>query len=256
MIEILLGSLLAVWGFTEAVDTKTVPEGGLNVSHGLTAAGPLRESLVVEPLSQLKYRNVVRQAYDYSCGSAALTTVLDYYLGLNLDERQVMEGLLHYGEAEKIAERRGFSLLDMKRLTTALGYQSGGFRADFKDLVSLEHPAIVPIEYAGFKHFVVLRKVHGGRVYVADPALGNLSFTQARFQDVWDQNVVFIVYPGERPPVNALALNEGDMRAVDDRTTSLLAFREFPLMAKFTGNQATQMGSADQLQETHYIRRK
>lgn len=92
MIEILLGSLLAVWGFTEAVDTRTVPEGGVNVSHGMTVAGPVRESVVVEPLSQLKYRNVVRQAYDYSCGSAALTTVLDYYLGLNLDERQVMEG--------------------------------------------------------------------------------------------------------------------------------------------------------------------
>ncbi|HLV19073.1 MAG TPA: C39 family peptidase [Pseudomonas sp.] len=256
MIEILLGSLLAVWGFTEAVETRTVPEGSLNVSHGLTVAGPIRESVVVEPLSQLKYRNVVRQAYDYSCGSAALTTVLDYYLGLNLDERQVMEGLLHFGEAEKIAERRGFSLLDMKRFTAALGYQSGGFRAEFKDLESLEHPGIVPIEYAGFKHFVVLREIRDGRVYVADPALGSISFTQARFEEVWDQNVVFIVYPGERPPVNALALSEQDLRLVDDRTTSLLAFREFPMLAKFTENQATQMGSAGQLLETQYIRRK
>lgn len=144
----------------------------------------------------------------------------------------------------------------MKRLTAALGYQSGGFRADFQDLVTLEHPAIVPIEYAGFKHFVVLRKVQEGRVYVADPALGNISFTQTRFQDVWDQNVVFIVYPGERPPVNALALSDADMRLVDDRTTSLLAFREFPVLAKFTENQATEIGSAGQLRETHYIRRK
>src|SRR5690606_7140065 len=87
-----------------------------------------------------------------------------------------------------------------------------GFRAEFKDLESLEHPGIVPIEYAGFKHFVVLREIRDGRVYVADPALGSISFTQARFEEVWDQNVVFIVYPGERPPVNALALSEQDLR--------------------------------------------
>ena len=85
-------------------------------------------------MSQLQFRNVIRQAYDYSCGSAALTSLLDYFLGRNLQERQVMEGLLQFGEADKIVERRGFSLLDMKRFVTALGYKSGGFRAAFADL--------------------------------------------------------------------------------------------------------------------------
>ncbi|MEG6939493.1 peptidase C39, partial [Pseudomonas aeruginosa] len=81
-----------------------------------------------------------RQAYYYSCGSAALTTLLDYYLWRNLEERQVMEGLLRDGEADKIVQRRGFSLLDMKRYAVALGYKSGGFRAEFSDLYALEHP--------------------------------------------------------------------------------------------------------------------
>ncbi|MBD7977468.1 MULTISPECIES: C39 family peptidase [Pseudomonas] len=253
MIEILLGSLLAVVGFTETVDTKPVREGTVNLTYGLTPAGQLRESVVLEPMNQLQFRNVIRQAYDYSCGSAALTTLLDYYLGRNLEERQVMEGLLHYGEAEKIAERRGFSLLDMKRFVAALGYESGGFRAEFDDLEGLEHPAIVPIEYAGFKHFVVVRDVRDDHVFVADPALGNISFTRARFEAVWDQNVLFIVYPGDNPSINALALDERDMRLVDDRTTSLLAFREFPQLAKFSQNQAAELGSGGGIQ---YIRRK
>lgn len=253
MIEILLGSLLAVVGFTETVDTKPVREGTVNLTYGLTPAGQLRESVVLEPMNQLQFRNVIRQAYDYSCGSAALTTLLDYYLGRNLEERQVMEGLLHYGEAEKIAERRGFSLLDMKRFVAALGYDSGGFRAEFDDLEGLEHPAIVPIEYAGFKHFVVVRDVRDEHVFVADPALGNISFTRARFEAVWDQNVLFIVYPGDKPSINALALDERDLRLVDDRTTSLLAFREFPQLAKFSQNQAVELGSSGDIQ---YIRRK
>ena len=83
------------------------------------------ERAIVQPFSEIRYRNIVRQAYDYSCGSAALTTILQHYLGRNFQERQVMEGLLHYGESDRIVDRRGFSMLDMKRLVTALGFPAG-----------------------------------------------------------------------------------------------------------------------------------
>lgn len=253
MIEILVGSLIGLFGFTEAVDTKPPPAGTVNISQPLLPNGPLRESVLLEPMSQLQFRNVIRQAYDYSCGSAALTTLLDYYLGRNLEERQVMEGLLRFGEAQKIVERRGFSLLDMKRFVAALGYKSGGFRAAFSDLDALEHPAIVPIEYAGFKHFVVVRDVYNDHVFVADPSLGNISFTRVRFEEIWDQNVLFVIFPSGNEPVNALALNDRDLRTIDDRTISLLAFREFPQVAKFTTDQADRLGSDGDIQ---YIRRK
>jgi len=189
------------------------------------------EFVNVEPLARQKFRNVVRQAYDYSCGSAALTTLLDFYLGRNFQERQVMEGLLRFGETERIIERRGFSLLDMKRLVTALGHPSGGFKAEAKDLLELDHPAIVPIEYAGFKHFVVLRTVYENRVYLADPALGNITFTLNRFLQVWDNNVLFIVFPNGHKPASGLELREEDMRYVSDFIIADNAYREFPLMA-------------------------
>ncbi|MES2818972.1 MAG: C39 family peptidase [Pseudomonadota bacterium] len=253
MIEILLGSLLGVWGVSEAVEIRAVPQGTVNLSQALQPNGPFRESVTLEPMSQLQFRNVIRQAYDYSCGSAALTTVLDYFLGRNLEERQVMEGLLRYGEADKIVERRGFSLLDMKRFVSALGYQSGGFRAEFADLDALEHPAIVPIDYGGFKHFVVVRDVHDDHVFVADPALGNISFTRSRFEAIWDQNVLFVIFPGAQAPHNALHLSDQDLRLVDDRSVSLLAFREFPQIGSFTARQASQVGSNGDIQ---HIRRK
>jgi uncharacterized protein len=253
MIEILLGSLIGVWGFTEAVDTKPPAPGTVYINQHLLPNGPLRETVTLEPMSQLQFRNVIRQAYDYSCGSAALTSLLDYFLGRNLQERQVMEGLLQFGEADKIVERRGFSLLDMKRFVTALGYKSGGFRAAFSDLDELEHPAIVPIEYAGFKHFVVVRDVYNDHVFVADPALGNISFTRVRFEEIWDQNVLFVIFPNGNEPPNALALTEQDLRIIDDRTVSLLAFRDFPQMTKFTENQATELGSGGDIR---FIRRK
>jgi predicted double-glycine peptidase len=253
MIEILLGSLIALFGFTDAVELKTPAPGTVNLTQTLVPNGPLRESVVLEPKSVAQFRNVIHQAYDYSCGSGALTTLLDYYLGRNLQEKQVMEGMLQYGEADKIAARRGFSLLDMKRYVGQLGYKSGGFKATIADLEELEHPALVPIIYAGFKHFVVVRDIHEGHVYVADPALGNISFTIPRFEAIWDGNVVFVIFPSGNEPPNALALSEHDLRIIDDQTLSLLAFREFPQMGKITSNEVDELGSNGDIR---FIRRK
>ncbi|MCP5160517.1 MAG: C39 family peptidase [Hahellaceae bacterium] len=229
MLLVLAGSLLA-FTITHEVRVLEPHKKGVvvyerSINHGNTF---IREDVVVEPLSEMRFRNIVRQAYDYSCGSAALTTLLQHYLGRNFQERQVMEGLLHYGESERIVERRGFSMLDMKRLASALGYPAGGFKAELADLMELDHPAIVPIHYAGFKHFVVVRTIRDNRIYIADPSMGNITFTLEDFKDKWDQNVLFVIFPGNTKPIDGLELREEDLRYVDDQTITYQAMREFP----------------------------
>jgi len=134
-------------------------------------------------------------------------------------------------------------MLDMKRLVTALGHPSGGFKAEASDLESLDHPAIAPIQYAGFKHFVVIRTVYDGRVYVADPSLGNISFTLHRFLEIWDDNVLFIVFPNGHKPASGLELHEEDMRFVSDYVIAENTFKEFPIF---------QVRSEHQLQNAIY----
>ena len=229
MLLVLAGSILTFPMVQEATEVEPFDRGTIVLEQKVDASPvELRWDTRVEPLVEQKFRNIVRQAYDYSCGSAALTTVLNFYVGRSLTERQVMEGLLHYGESERIVERRAFSMLDMKRLVTALGYPSGGFKAEIEDLMELDHPAIVPIDHAGFKHFVVLRTIRDGRVYLADPAVGNISFTVAQFQEKWDDNVLFIVFPGSDKPLDNLELKEEDLRFVDDQTMTLLAMQQIP----------------------------
>jgi predicted double-glycine peptidase len=180
--------------------------------------------IVVKPLSSTQFRGVVHQAFDYSCGSAALTTLLNGYMAQNKNEREVMDGMLKYGEYDRIVERRSFSLLDMKRYVNAIGFNSNGFRGTFHDLEVLDKPAIVPIAYAGFKHFVVFKTVKNGHVFVADPALGNISFTSKHFQDVWDSDIMFIITPSEGQPTNdLLELKDSDMRIIEDATINQFA---------------------------------
>ncbi|MGP4842680.1 C39 family peptidase [Marinobacter sp. 1Y8] len=229
MILVLAGSLLTFAIVQEATVQEPFERGTVVIEQDYDRTPQkLRNDVRIEPLVEQRYRNVVRQAYDYSCGAAALTTVLRFYLGRNLQERQVMEGLLHYGQSDRIIERRAFSMLDMKRLVTALGYPSGGFRATMADLKELDHPAIVPIKHAGFKHFVVVRAIQHDRIFIADPSVGNISFTLAQFEEKWDDNVLFIVFPGGEKPLDALELKEEDLRFIDDQTMTQLALDHIP----------------------------
>lgn len=250
MLETILGVLLIFTAIEQSAEVEPKPVGYVYYEHP-TKQGMVEErGVTVKPVSEFKYQNVVRQAYDYSCGSAALTTVLNGYLGRQLEERQIMDGLMKYGEYDKIVARRGFSLLDMKRLATALGHPSGGFRASVNDLMELDHPAIVPIHYSGFKHFVVLKKYQDGHVYVADPALGNISFTLAKFQEIWTDNVLFIVFPNGFEPQTGLELTEWDLRLLDDRTINQLAYREFPVFTLPIENQADRAASIVRVKRT------
>lgn len=175
-----------------------------------------RQQLTVKSVDALRSKNVVHQTYDYSCGSAALTTILDYYLGERVNEQQAMEGMLKYGEAEQIIARRGFSLLDMKLYVASLGYRAEGFHAQPEDLLTLTQPAIVPIQYGGYDHFVVFKGISEGHVALADPQFGNLTLTLERFIDIWKPEVVFIIYPREGiPPEKGLALTDQDLRYID-----------------------------------------
>lgn len=192
------------------------PEKEFRLPMGQIGPNVASFSVTIKPQETLKFRNIVHQAYDYSCGSAALVTVINSYLGIDVSEKDAMEGMMAYGEREKIVARRGFSLLDMKRYLATLGAEGNGFRGDMSDLESLKVPAVVPIDYAGFKHFVVFRGIRDGKVFVADPAMGQIIFSYDEFAQHWDNNTLFIVTPPKgQEPITKLALSTKELGVVD-----------------------------------------
>lgn len=236
MIVATLGSAMVFYITTQSVDVNPKPLGAMYYAEHSASVDPAginvsiphilhQPAATVSPLVQKKFRGVVRQQYDYSCGSAALTTLLRGYLGVNVNEQQTMNGLLQFGERERIIKRRSFSLLDMKRFVTALGLNSGGFKGSVEDLKGLDKPVIVPISYAGFKHFVVYKGYKDGRIFVADPALGNISFMESSFEKAWDDNTLFMITPPEdNKAKNWLKISDDDMRVVEDATIDFHAF--------------------------------
>jgi len=165
----------------------------------LTVPGPGMGNLRVDvkPASELDKGHLIKQQYDFSCGSAALAILLNHYLGEKFTERQVIAGLMHYGNVGQIQERKAFSLLDMKKFVTELGYQGEGYRAELDDLKTLTTPCILPISIMSYRHFVVFRGIHDGHIFLADPWRGDISFTLDDFYDHWYEKVIFVVTPPE-----------------------------------------------------------
>ncbi len=209
--------MIGGFGLTSRLEPSAHPNGQFELPMARVNGGVAPEPVQITPYSEFKFRNIVHQAYDYSCGSAALVTVINNYLGIKVTEQQAMEGMLEHGERDKIVARRGFSLLDMKRYVASLGAEGAGFRAELSELVKLEQPAIVPIDYAGFKHFVVFRGVRGDKVFIADPAMGHIVFSLDKFAELWDRNTLFILSPPKSKPVTLsdLALTDRELGVFD-----------------------------------------
>jgi hypothetical protein len=82
--------------------------------------------------------------------------------------------------------------------------------------MELQTPAVVPIDYAGFKHFVVYRGTRGGRIYIADPSAGHVVFSVEEFTSLWDRNTLFLLNPPKGTTTLALlALGERELGVID-----------------------------------------
>jgi hypothetical protein len=195
-----------------AVASLALPTASLaqiGIGDGLRVDRPARS------LKDLRDDNLVRQRFDFSCGAAALATMLRYGFGEAVTERDILNELfdLLTDEEREAVRRTGFSLLHLQRVAQARGYRAQGFRLSPDQLPRLGGPVIVFIEPRGYEHFAVLRGVRGDRVYLADPSRGNVRMPAYSFLDGWVQDdargIIFVVEPETGPSdlVSPLALS-------------------------------------------------
>lgn len=167
----------------------------------------------VQSMREMNYSHLVEQQYDYSCGAAAVATILRYGFGMeNITEKQVLKGLFKVADPQ-VVKKRGFSLLDIKHYVQRIGLAGRGYKVSVKGLRRIRVPTIVLLNLDGYYHFVVLREVEGRRVFIADPALGNRTMRLDAFLDAWQNQVVFAVIGPGYDEQNALMQTRGPLSA-------------------------------------------
>ena len=173
---LLAGCLLAV-----LLTTSSAWSGNISISlHGPGVSF----NVDVPSKPEARWDTVIRQKYDFSCGSAAVATLLTYHYEAPVSEETVFRAMYAKGDRSKI-HTEGFSMLDMKRYLDAKGLHSDGFRMSLDKLESIGVPGIVLVNTKGYRHFVVIRGVDDKRVLLADPAAGNRAISREDFEKIW-----------------------------------------------------------------------
>ena len=153
-------------------------------------SGPL--NVKVKSMKERRFRLTVRQKLDFSCGSAALSTLLTYHYGDPVEETTIFKAMWDKGDHQKI-RREGFSLLDLKHFLESRGYSADGYAAPLDRLASVGIPAIVLIREYGYNHFVVVKGIRDGMVAVGDPSLGARVYPLQQFEKMMANKIVFVI---------------------------------------------------------------
>ena len=150
-------------------------------------------TLPLTSLKQSRTRTTLIQKYDFSCGSAAIATLLTHHYNYPVTEETVFQGMYEHGDQAKI-HREGFSLLDMKRFLAANGFEADGFQLPLDKLNEARVPAIVLINESGYHHFVVVKGVQAERVLLGDPARGTRTMPRKDFEAKWQDSLLFVIH--------------------------------------------------------------
>ncbi|WP_142850165.1 C39 family peptidase [Telmatospirillum sp. J64-1] len=182
--------------------------GGSAVS---AAAGEVRAhvagasfSMPVISMKEARFKRVVQQEYDFSCGSAAIATLLTYHYGRPTPEKEVFKAMWENGDQQAI-RKHGFSLLDMKAYLATHGLRSDGFRVPLDKLIEVGVPAVTLIDTKGYRHFVVIKGIRDGRILIGDPALGVKTMGREDFEKIWS-GVLFVIR--DETPVGQASFNQ------------------------------------------------
>lgn len=187
-------------------------------------------TLPVTSFRDMRFKTVVRQKYDYSCGSASLATLLRFHYDRPIGEAEIFKAMWDVGDQATI-QKVGFSLLDMKRYLEGLGYKAEGYQISLDELMASKEPLITIIDLGKYRHFVVVKGARDGQVLVGDPAQGLRTYSAEEFTQIW-QPVILTIEEAGRPafnreadwrPYGAFALGEP---LSDDSLASLT--RELP----------------------------
>ncbi len=149
------------------------------------SSGTSEYAVPVASMLARKFNTVVRQQYDFSCGSAALATLLHYHYGLPRSETEVFTGMWREGDKAQI-RRVGFSLLDMKRYLEENRLRADGYKVTLDAIEQRKLPGIALVTTKGYRHFVVVKGIVGDRILLGDPSLGLQTISRTKFQEMWN----------------------------------------------------------------------
>lgn len=158
---------------------------------------PLTQEKQITSWSEMRNKHLTKQEYDYSCGAASLSSILEHYYGLeNASEKEILDRVLlskgidiNKKEAielnDEMRQKAHLSFYDMVEYAESRGFKAFGLAVDLPALSALKAPVIIYVKVRNIEHFSVLKGIDSRFVYLADPSFGNIKVSIAKFVEMF-----------------------------------------------------------------------
>lgn len=133
--------------------------------------------LPVHSWKEARDERIVKQNLDYSCGAAALATILQSFYGMKTSEEDLLAAM---------GKEDAASFADMARALPGFGFKAIGVTLGFEQLQRLKIPVLLHLQHQKQDHFTVFRGSGNGLVWLADPSWGNRRLSAQRFLAMWE----------------------------------------------------------------------
>lgn len=163
-----------------------------------------------KPLSmvELRTQGAVLQRHEYSCGAAALATLMGLF-GKPATELAVLKSIF----GKNLPKTRGPGGREVLRALTLADLEKGarvrGFKVvslqvkharDFEAVLRSLQPAIARMSiYKEYHHFVVLHGIADDWVLISDPAYGKVRMPKQQLFDTWEAGERVLLAIGTKP---------------------------------------------------------
>lgn len=137
-------------------------------------------------VKELKEKDVLLQTDELTCGVAALATVLSRYG----DDTVTEEDLLR--QEQGLIKGQGISLLQLKQLAEKRGFKAEGYQMDLVNLYDEKRPMLLHIVTRFGGHYAVFDGLYRDRIFLSDPAVGNVRMSMEEFAGIFSGAVLVI----------------------------------------------------------------
>lgn len=169
----------------------------------------IQSAVAADTWDDRRFRNMLRQELDMSCGAASIASLVRFYGGAALTEADMLlllaEIVPEQDQAAVLVD--GFSLLHIKHALQTLGLDLKAATTFNNQLVRFGSPALLQLKTQQGFHFVIWHGKYRGLHWLGDPSRGDMWLTDEELELEWTGIAAWVFKGGKKlPQANARLL--------------------------------------------------
>jgi len=152
------------------------------------------------------FSNIVRQTTEYTCGPAALATLINL-MGGKAEEMEI-------AKLSGTTEEKGTTMLGLKNASNKLGFKALGKKVSKEKVATMPTPFLAYTKNEeGNDHFVVVKKNENDTFFISDPGQGNIEIESSDFIDDFGGSILVIEYTEKSQIIDPIT---GEMKPLSE----------------------------------------